>query len=67
MIGEKLGKYTVLEVVGNGSMGTVYKAEDPEGHRVTIQLVRSPILYNREKRERIENLIPLAHLLESID
>jgi eukaryotic-like serine/threonine-protein kinase len=52
MIGEKLGKYTILEAVGNGSMGTVYKAEDPEGHLVAIKLVRSQILFNMEKRER---------------
>jgi eukaryotic-like serine/threonine-protein kinase len=52
MIGEKLGKYTILEVVGTGSMGTVYKAEDPEGHLVAIKLVRSQILYSMEKRER---------------
>jgi eukaryotic-like serine/threonine-protein kinase len=52
MIGEKLGKYTILGAVGNGSMGTVYKAEDPEGHLVAIKLVRSQILYSIEKRER---------------
>jgi eukaryotic-like serine/threonine-protein kinase len=52
MIGEKLGKYTILNVIGNGSMGTVYKAEDPEGHLVAIKLVRSQILCSMEKRER---------------
>jgi serine/threonine protein kinase len=52
MIGEKLGKYTVLEVVGKGSMGTVYKAEDPDGQLVAIKLVRSQILYSMELRER---------------
>jgi eukaryotic-like serine/threonine-protein kinase len=52
MIGEKLGKYTILGAVGNGSMGTVYKGEDPEGHLVAIKLVRSQILYSIEKRER---------------
>jgi serine/threonine protein kinase len=52
MIGEKLGRYTILEIVGNGSTGTVYKAEDPEGHLVALKLVRSQVLYDMEKRER---------------
>jgi serine/threonine protein kinase len=52
MIGEKLGRYTILEIVGNGSMGTVYKAEDPEGEIVALKLVRSQVLYDMEKRER---------------
>jgi eukaryotic-like serine/threonine-protein kinase len=52
MIGEKLGKYTIQEVIGTGSMGTVYKAEDPEGQTVAIKLIRSQILYNMERRER---------------
>jgi serine/threonine protein kinase len=52
MIGEKLGKYTILEIIGHGSMGTVYKAEDPEGQLVALKLVRSHVLYNMEKRER---------------
>jgi len=52
MIGAKIGNYTILEIVGSGSMGTVYKAEDPEGQSVAIKLVRSQVLYSMEKRER---------------
>jgi serine/threonine-protein kinase len=52
MIGEKLGNYTILEIVGNGSTGTVYKAEDPEGRLVALKLVRSQVLHDMEKRER---------------
>jgi serine/threonine protein kinase len=52
MIGQKLGKYTVLEVVGSGSMGTVYRAEDPNGMPVALKLVRSKILTTMELRER---------------
>jgi len=51
MIGEKLDRYTILEIVGSGSMGTVYKAEDPQGHLVALKLVRSQVLYSMEKRE----------------
>ncbi len=52
MIGEKLGKYTILETLGTGSMGAVYKAEDPEGRIVAVKLVRAQVLYDAERRER---------------
>jgi eukaryotic-like serine/threonine-protein kinase len=53
MIGERLGKYTILKSLGTGSMGTVYKAEDSDdGSFVAIKLIRSQVLYNVERRER---------------
>jgi eukaryotic-like serine/threonine-protein kinase len=53
MIGEKLGKYTILKTLGTGSMGTVYKAEDSDsGDYVAIKLIRAQVLYDAEKRER---------------
>jgi serine/threonine protein kinase len=53
MIGERLGKYTILETIGTGSMGVVYKAEDPEQSRpVALKLVRSHVLYDTALRER---------------
>jgi len=53
MIGEKLGKYTLLGAIGTGSMGTVYKAEDSAtGSLVAVKLIRSKVLYDRERRER---------------
>jgi eukaryotic-like serine/threonine-protein kinase len=60
MIGEKLGNYTILEIVGSGSMGTVYRAEDPEGRHVALKLVRSQILYSMEKRERFLQCLLIA-------
>ncbi len=60
MIGEKLGKYTILQIVGTGSMGTVYKAEDPDGQLVALKLVRSQVLYSMEKRERFLQCLLVA-------
>jgi len=60
MIGEKIGNYTILEIVGSGSMGTVYKAEDPAGQSVAIKLVRSQVLYSMEKRERFLQCLLVA-------
>lgn len=63
MIGEKLGKYTILETLGTGSMGAVYKAEDPEGRIVAAKLVRSQVLYDTERRERFLQGILAASLV----
>jgi eukaryotic-like serine/threonine-protein kinase len=61
MIGETLGKYTIVETLGTGSMGTVYKAEDPvDGRLVAVKLVRSNVLFNAERRERFLQCILAA-------
>jgi eukaryotic-like serine/threonine-protein kinase len=60
MIGEKVGPYTILEIVGSGSLGTVCKAEDPRGRHVALKLVRSQFLNTMEKRELF-----LQHALEA--
>ncbi len=60
MIGEKVGKYTILEIVGSGSMGSVYKAEDPEGRLVAVKVVRSQVLCSMEKRERFLQCLLVA-------
>jgi serine/threonine protein kinase len=52
MIGEKLGPYTILEIVGNGSLGIVYRAEAPTGRLVALKLVRSQVLSTLERREQ---------------
>jgi eukaryotic-like serine/threonine-protein kinase len=53
MIGEKLGRYTILEEIGSGSMGVVYRAEDClNGNPVAIKVVRANVLYDSSRRER---------------
>jgi serine/threonine protein kinase len=61
MIGERLGKYTILETLGTGSMGTVYKAEDPDRRLpVVVRLVRAQVLFDAERRERFLQQMLLA-------
>jgi serine/threonine protein kinase len=42
---ERIGKYTISEVLGRGSMGTVYKGFDPHIHRpVAIKTIHRELL-----------------------
>jgi serine/threonine-protein kinase len=64
MIGEKLGKYKVVGTLGTGSMGTVYRAKDPDTDAaVAIKVISSNVLYDIEQRERfLRCVLPAAGL-----
>lgn len=53
MIDEHIGKYRILGSLGAGSMGKVYRAEDPStGRNVAIKVIQSTILHDPSRRER---------------
>ena len=59
--GQEVGRYRVIERIGSGAMGEVYRANDPDLHRdVAIKLVRSGGSEQRLLREA-QAMAQLAH------
>ncbi len=53
-VGERIGRFTVLEFLGRGGMGLVVSAYDPRlDRRVAIKLVRSRAADEKEHRDRL--------------
>ena len=66
MIGEIVSKYRILEKIGRGAMGEVYKAQDTFlGRFAAVKLLAAQYLENREALQRFERegrvLSALAH------
>ena len=55
MIGETVGKYRLLEEIGRGAMGRVYKALDTSiGRPVALKLIADKFLRDREVQARFQ-------------
>jgi eukaryotic-like serine/threonine-protein kinase len=62
--GSKIGRFTVLEAIGQGGMGEVYKAQDSQlGRPVAIKVLRDTLLGNPEFERRLERE---AHAISSL-
>ena len=55
MIGQTVAKYRLLEEIGRGAMGRVYKAEDLYlGRSVALKLISDRLIQDREAQARFE-------------
>ena len=55
MIGTVLGPYQILELLGSGGMGEVYRARDPRlGRDVAIKVLPATLSADTERLQRFE-------------
>jgi serine/threonine-protein kinase len=53
--GSKLGRYDIIEMIGSGGMGRVYRARDPTlGRQIALKVLREELASDPERLKRFE-------------
>src|SRR5271168_198038 len=64
MIGKVLGHYRVLEKIGSGGMGEVYRASDERlGRDVAVKILKPSLAHDQDRLRRFEQEARAAALL----
>jgi len=56
----RVGPYQLIGRLGQGGMGTVYLATDPQGRQVAVKLVRSDLMLSEQFRRRFRSEVTRA-------
>jgi len=56
----RVGPYQLIGRLGEGGMGTVYLATDPQGRQVAVKLVRADLMLNEQSRRRFRSEVTRA-------
>ena len=66
LIGQSLGKYTIIEELGQGGMATVYKAHDEAGQEFAIKVPKPDIVKDQDLNKRFQQEIAVSHHLNGL-
>ncbi|HNV70080.1 MAG TPA: protein kinase [Candidatus Ozemobacteraceae bacterium] len=61
---EKLGHYQIIEMIGQGGMGQVFKARNPDGKLVAVKLMSIDLMSSAELTERFEREMDILASLQ---
>jgi serine/threonine-protein kinase len=61
---ERIGEYEILEQIGRGAMGVVYRARDEAGREVALKVMASELTHDDELVERFKREAMTASRLE---
>src|SRR5215471_12738216 len=63
--GDRLGPYLLREQLGEGGMGLVYLASDPEGSLVAVKVLRQGVPAEAAARHRLAREVATMRLVHS--